>query len=104
MVARQDHTDVPQAAAALGVQCVEHGHAMQRTEQIVAKLDAGIASAQRSGSLRHFNIAYRESRRWPKVLSAFSWEPDVGLARHTREGAARLCLREPSYGYTMFHR
>jgi hypothetical protein len=56
-----DHHNVPKAAAALGVKLVEHASAMQRTETLVAKLDAR-HTAQAGGDLKAFNRAYRQYR------------------------------------------
>jgi len=44
--ARADSGDVPKAAARFGVKLVEHSAALQRTEQLVAKLDARMTQAQ----------------------------------------------------------
>jgi hypothetical protein len=60
--ARADHTDIVKAAAALGISLVEHSTAMQRNEELVRRLDARVANAQRTGDLQFFNRAYREYR------------------------------------------
>jgi hypothetical protein len=62
-VARADSLDVVKAAATLGVRLVEHGAALQRTEQIVAKLDARLDRAQRAGDLGFFNRTYKLRRQ-----------------------------------------
>jgi hypothetical protein len=60
--ARGDSGDVPRAAARLGVRLVEHSAALQRTEQLVAKLDARMAQAQQAGDPSPFNRAYKAYR------------------------------------------
>ena len=54
--------DVVKAAVKLGVRLIEHTTALQRTEQLVAKLDARMHSAQAGGDLKIFNRAYRAYR------------------------------------------
>jgi hypothetical protein len=60
--ARADHGDVEAAAAALRIRLVPHADALQRTETIVARLDARVAQAQHDGDLSAFNRAYRAYR------------------------------------------
>jgi hypothetical protein len=60
--ARADHGDVEATAAALRVKLVEHSAALQRTETLVAKLDARVRTAQAGGDLKAFNKAYRQYR------------------------------------------
>jgi hypothetical protein len=60
--ASADHADVPKAAARLGVRLVEHSAALQRTEDLVSKLDARMAQAQHDGDLSAFNRSYRQYR------------------------------------------
>jgi hypothetical protein len=60
--ARKDG-DVAGAAAALGVRLVDHGHAVQRAQESVRRLDARMASAQRAGALAHFNAEYKRRRQ-----------------------------------------
>ena len=62
VITRARSGDVPKAAAKLGVRLVEHGAALQRTEQLVAKLDARVAQVQHDGDLSAFNRAYRAYR------------------------------------------
>lgn len=57
-----DHGDVPKAAAKLGVRLMEHASALQRTEELVKRLDARMHTAQADGSLQTFNRAYRAYR------------------------------------------
>jgi hypothetical protein len=54
--------DVVKAAVKLGVRLVEHSAALQRTETLVAKLDARMHTAQAGGDLQAFNRSYREYR------------------------------------------
>jgi hypothetical protein len=60
--ARADHGDVVAAAAALRIKLVPHAEALQRTEQLVTKLDARMHTAQTGGDLSAFNKAYRRYR------------------------------------------
>jgi hypothetical protein len=60
--ARADHGDVAAAAAALRVKLVEHSAALQRTEELVKRLDARMHTAQADGDLSAFNKAYRRYR------------------------------------------
>jgi hypothetical protein len=57
-----DHGDVLKAAAALRVKLVEHSAAVQRTEELVKRLDARMQAAQAGGDLQAFNRAYRQYR------------------------------------------
>jgi len=61
--ARADHGDVPAAARALGVKLAPHDYVMQNTEQIVRRLDARLASAQRSGEVSFINREYKRRRQ-----------------------------------------
>jgi hypothetical protein len=54
--------DVPKAAAKLGVRLVEHSAAVQRTEELVRRLDVRMPAAQAEGDLQAFNRAYRRYR------------------------------------------
>src|SRR5262249_32686724 len=60
--ARADSGDVPKAAAKLGVRLMDHASAMQRTEELVNRLDARVAQAQKAGDLSVFNREYRRRR------------------------------------------
>jgi hypothetical protein len=60
--ARADSGDIPAAALALRVKAIEHSAAVQRAETLVARLDARMASAQKTGSFKAFNVEYRERR------------------------------------------
>ena len=60
--ARADHGDVPAAAAALRIKLVPHADALQRTEDLVRRLDARVRTAQEAGDLSAFNKAYRRYR------------------------------------------
>jgi hypothetical protein len=60
--ARADHGDIEAAATALRVKLVRHADALQRTEQLVNRLDARMSTAQAGGDLKIFNRAYREYR------------------------------------------
>jgi hypothetical protein len=82
--ARADHADVPAAAVALRVKAIEHSAAVQRAEELVARLDARLKSAQQSGALRQFNVAYGRYRR----ARLDAGEPAMGYS------AARARLRK----------
>jgi hypothetical protein len=60
--ARADHGDVAAAAAALRIKIVPHADALQRTEQLVNRLDARVRTAQAGGDLQAFNRAYKRYR------------------------------------------
>jgi hypothetical protein len=60
--ARADSGDVSKAAAALRIKLVEHSSALQRTEELVQRLDARMQTAQAGGDLSAFNRAYRGYR------------------------------------------
>jgi hypothetical protein len=60
--ARSDHGDVAAAAAALRIKIVPHAEALQRTETLVARLDARMQTAQAGGDLQAFNRAYKAYR------------------------------------------
>ena len=60
--ARSDHGDVEAAAAALRIKLVPHADALQRTEELVNRLDARVAHAQETGGLSIFNREYRRRR------------------------------------------
>jgi hypothetical protein len=62
VITRARSGDVPKAAAALRVKLVEHSSALQRTEELVRRLDARVAQAQHDGDLAAFNRAYRAYR------------------------------------------
>jgi hypothetical protein len=54
--------DVMKAAAKLGVRLMEHKAALQRTEEIVNRLDARVIKAQQVGDLGVLNKEYRRRR------------------------------------------
>jgi len=60
--ARQDGGDIPTAARELGVAITAHEVVMQRVTASVARIDAALAEAQRSGAMRFFNPEYRRRR------------------------------------------
>jgi hypothetical protein len=60
--AARDSGDVMAAAVALDVRLVEHSAALQRTEQLVSKLNARMHVAQAGGELQIFNQSYRRCR------------------------------------------
>jgi hypothetical protein len=60
--ARADSGDVVKAAAKLRIKLVEHSAALQRTEEIVRRLDARLHAAQAGGDLKAFNKAYKRYR------------------------------------------
>jgi hypothetical protein len=60
--ARADSGDVVAAAAAVRIKLVPHADTLQRTETIVARLDARVAQAQQAGDLGVLNKEYRRRR------------------------------------------
>ena len=67
--ARRDSGDVEAAARALGVPVTVHHVAIQRAGAAVARIDAALVEAQRSGLLRFFNAEYRRGVL-PRMRSA----------------------------------
>jgi hypothetical protein len=61
-LARKLAGDVPSAAQALGVTVTEHAAVLTRAEAAVAKIEAGMAWAQRTGVLHELNREYRRRR------------------------------------------
>jgi hypothetical protein len=54
--------DVAGAAVTLGIQVTEHGEVVMRARHAVAKIEDGMAWAQRTGVLSAFNSEYRRRR------------------------------------------
>jgi hypothetical protein len=54
--------DIPAAARALGVALTDHATVLARAKHAVAKIEAGMAWAQRTGVLHEFNQEYRRRR------------------------------------------
>jgi hypothetical protein len=61
--ARKDGGDIPAAARELGVAITAHDIVMQRACASVARIDAALAEAQRSGAMKSFNAEYRRQRK-----------------------------------------
>ena len=60
---REAHSgDIPAAAGALGVALTDHATVLARAKAALAKIDAGMAWAQRTGVLHEFNREYRRRR------------------------------------------
>jgi hypothetical protein len=60
--ARRDSGDVEAAARALGVPVTVHHVAVQRAAASVARIDAALVEAQRTGAMKFFNAEYRRRR------------------------------------------
>jgi hypothetical protein len=60
--ARRHSGDIPAAARVLGVALTDYATVLARAKHAVAKIDAGMAWAQRSGVLHEFNQEYRRRR------------------------------------------
>jgi hypothetical protein len=60
--ARRYGGDISAAARALGVALTDHATVLARAKAAVAKIEAGMAWAQRSGVLHEFNQEYRRRR------------------------------------------
>jgi hypothetical protein len=60
--ARADHGDVEAAAAALRIKLADHASVMQRTSEVVRRLDGRVRTAQEAGDLKIFNRSYRKYR------------------------------------------
>jgi hypothetical protein len=60
--ARRHSGDIPAAARALGVALADHARVLARPKAAVAKIEACMAWAQRTGVLHEFNQEYRRQR------------------------------------------
>jgi hypothetical protein len=60
--ARRHSGDIPTAASALLVVLTDHATVLARAKAAVAKIEAGMARAQRDGALSEFNRQYRQRR------------------------------------------
>jgi hypothetical protein len=60
--ARADSGDIIKAAATLRIKLVPHADALQRTEELIKRLDARVRTAQEAGGLSTFNKAYKKYR------------------------------------------
>jgi hypothetical protein len=60
--ARQAGGDIETAARKVGVELADHGAVLARSEAAVAKIQAGLQRAQKSGVLHEFNAEYRRRR------------------------------------------
>jgi hypothetical protein len=60
--ARRHSGDIPAAARALGVAFTDHATVLARARHAVARIEAGMAWAQRTGVLHEFNQEYRRRR------------------------------------------
>ena len=84
--------DVVKAAVKLGVRLVDHASALQRTEQLVNRLDARVRTAQEAGDLSAFNKAYK---RYRLDLTAAGRAPMTYTAARSR---LRAVLAEAAAG------
>jgi hypothetical protein len=60
--ARRHSGDIPAAARALGIALTDHATVLARATAAVARIEAGMAWAQRNGVLSEFNREYRRRR------------------------------------------
>jgi hypothetical protein len=60
--ARRPVGDIPAAARALGIALTHHVTVLARAKHAVAKIEAGMAWAERNGVLHEFNQEYRRRR------------------------------------------
>jgi hypothetical protein len=60
--ARRHSGDIPAAARALGVALTDHATVLARATAALARIEAGMAWAQRTGVLHEFNQEYRHRR------------------------------------------
>jgi hypothetical protein len=90
--------DVPKAARQLKIKLVEHTQALQRTEQLVARLDAKVAQAQGEGELKAFNRAFREHRLARFKLGKPSMNYATARSRLRAELAAVASGKSPPSG------
>jgi hypothetical protein len=60
--ARRDGGNIEAAARKAGVELADHGAVLARSEAAVAKIQAGLQRAQKSGVLHEFNAEYRRRR------------------------------------------
>src|SRR6516165_7552415 len=60
---RPSHSgDIPATACALGIALTDHATVLARAKHAVAKIEAGMAWAQRTGALHEFNREYKRRR------------------------------------------
>jgi hypothetical protein len=89
-VIREAHSgDIPAAAGALGVALTEHATVLARAKAALAKIEAGMAWAQRSGVMHECNQEYRGRRLEAQARG----ESGMGYAQAT----ARCSARSPSW-------
>jgi hypothetical protein len=60
--ARRHNVDIPAGARALGVELTDHATVLARANAAVARIEAGMAWAQRTGVLHEFNQEYCRRR------------------------------------------
>ena len=71
---RPSHSgDIPATACALGIALTDHATVLARAKHAVAKIEAGMAWAQRTGALHEFNQEYRRRRLKRKGEARGSW-------------------------------
>jgi hypothetical protein len=61
-LARKHGCDIPAAACTLGIALTDHATVLARAKAALARIEAGMAWAQRSGALSEFNREYRRRR------------------------------------------
>jgi hypothetical protein len=96
--ARADHGDVAAAAAALRIKLVEHSAALQRTETLVAKLDARMSTAQWAGDVGFFNREYKR-RRQQAQAEGRPFMPYTAAKARLRKALVGVAAGEASPGF-----
>ena len=71
--ARRHRSDIPVAARALGTALTDHATVLARAKAAVARIEAGMAWAQRTGVLHEFNQEYRRRRLEAHGRASGSW-------------------------------
>jgi hypothetical protein len=90
--ARLHGGDIPAAARVLGVTLTDHATVLARAKAAVAKIEAGMAWAQRTGVLHEFTQEYHRRRLEARGKAAGSCRmrtPRRGAARCTQQGRRR---------------
>src|ERR1700731_4882839 len=82
--ARKDSGDVEAAARALGVPVTVHHVAIQRAGAAVARIDAALAEAQRTGAMKFFNAEYRRRREAANAIGQGFMSYETARARLRR--------------------
>jgi hypothetical protein len=100
--ARRHSGEIPAAARALGIALSDHATVLARARHAVAKIEAGMAWAQRSGVLQEFNQESRsrrlEAQRRGERFMGYRPRRRSGRAAATAHARLRKALVEVAAG------